>query len=673
MQPLLSVLLSLLVLGGIPLSVFAQKSEKNDTVVKQKTLPFKTKVKYADALFNAGNYYDAIEVYKEALNEKPDNHYCVYQLGESFYKARDYATAEKWFGKLIESGADGNYPLSYFRYAMMLKMNAKYDEAKYAFAKFALRADGDNLTRAKREIEACEFARVNIEKPTDFRVAHLGDSLNTPYAEYAPAVREDKLYYASLNRDTSLNPEFPLSHIFVSEKNSNNWQKGKLVKGEVNSSQIHSGNPAFSADGKRMYFTQCTDNGEANIRCEILLSHFENGFWGQPILLGREVNDGKFNNTHPAPAFGDSTTDILYFSSNRTGGIGGFDIWYSEVKFDGTAKPAVNLGNVINTIDDEVTPFYFKNKLHFSSNGHIGFGGLDIFSSSGMKSGWTKPQNLGFPLNSSVDDFYFTRGELPKIYYFVSNRPGIIGLKSATCCDDIFVAEDLSVPVLSFRGRVYEKGESDPVLLTGARVEVFEFKGENKTTLYDELLVGDFKFSYDLTAGKFYEFKIQKKAYFPEIFKVSTKDLLESEIMNREIALMKIEKNRTYRLENVYYEFDKTNLTEESKVVLRRLFDLLMENPKLVVEISSHTDNVGKADYNQKLSQQRAESCVKYLVSLGIEGKRLIPKGYGQTVPVAPNLKPDGTDNPDGRKLNRRTEFMVVGELSRVGDMIIFD
>lgn len=666
-------ILSLCMCVALPFSVAAQKKAKNDSIEEKITLPLKIKIKYADALCAAGNYYEAIEVLHEILNEKPDNTHAMYHLGECYAKARDYVNAEKWFGRVIEAGADGTYPLVYYHYAMMEKMNGKYEQAKYTFAKFALRADAAYVDRARREIEACDFARTAMESPALFKVNHLDSLINTPYSEYSPAVFEDKLYYASLNHDTSMSAEKSLSHLYSSEKNSAEWKKGSLLPVPMNSAEYHSGNCAFSTDGKRMYFTRCTDNGEANIHCMIFLSKFEGGFWTEPVSLSEEVNIEVFTSTHPAVMQGDSVTDILYFTSNRPGGRGGMDLWYSEVNFDGKATAPVNLGPVVNTVDDEVTPFYHKNKLYFSSNGHVGLGGLDIFYSSGLKSGWVKPQNMGYPVNSSADDFHFTRGETPKKYYFVSNRAGSIGLKSATCCDDFFSAEDLSAPKFAVRGIVVEKIDTSLAALTGARIEVFEVIGNYRSTVNDLLLPGDFKFFLEMGAEKNYELKVQKKGYFPEIVSVSTKGLLEADTFVRDVTLTRIEKNKAYKLDKIYYEFNKTEITAESKATLKQLYDLMQENPKLVLEISAHTDDVGKEEYNMNLSQQRAQNCVNFLIKEGIEAKRLIAKGYGESQPVAPNKKPDGSYDEEGMQQNRRTEFKVVGELSRVGDKIIYD
>ncbi len=179
-------LISFLLVLTLPFSGYCQKNDKSET--EKAALPLKVKIKYADALFQTGNYYDAIKEYEEILSMKPDNLRAAYQVGECYFEARDYVKAEKWYQKVIDAGADGGFPLVFYRLAMMQKMQGNYETAKYTFAKFALRAQGDDITRAKREIEACDFARIAVENPSLFQLTHLGEPINSPYSEYAPGV-----------------------------------------------------------------------------------------------------------------------------------------------------------------------------------------------------------------------------------------------------------------------------------------------------------------------------------------------------------------------------------------------------------------------------------------------------------------------------------------------------
>ena len=214
---------------------------------------------------------------------------------------------------------------------------------------------------------------------------------------------------------------------------------------------------------------------------------------------------------------------------------------------------------------------------------------------------------------------------------------------------------------------MFETSDTAKVQLTGARVEIFESDKGGKKTALDKVLAGDFEFSYDMSEGRDYEIKVQKKGYFMQSLTLAASDNPEFDDILKDFTLERIEKNKAYRLDKIYYEFNKSSLTDESKAALQNLYELLSENPKMVVEISSHTDDIGKDAYNLKLSQNRAQSVVDYLIYLGIESKRLIPKGYGESTPIAPN------NTEAGRQENRRTEFKIIGELSRVGDKVIYD
>src|SRR5690606_12731413 len=279
--------------------------------------------------------------------------------------------------------------------------------------------------------------------------------------------------------------------------------------------------------------------------------------------------------------------------------------------------------------------------LYFSSNGHIGMGGFDIFSAKGEKTEFETPVNAGYPLNSGADDIYFTAGETKKMFYFVSNRPGIIGLKSETCCDDIFSAFNNFVPKFAVEGSITQVHEGEVNALSGVKITITDVTDGTEKIVKSDELSGD-KYFYDLQAGKKYNIKFQKKDHFPEYLAINTIGVEESETFSHNIGLNKIVKNKAYTLAKIFYDYKSTALKDESKGVLDTLYALLIENPEIIIELSSHTDSIGSDSYNMQLSQGRAESCVNYLVAKGLPKERLIAKGYGRNFPIAPNTKPDG-------------------------------
>jgi OmpA-OmpF porin, OOP family len=644
-------------------------------------LPYKVKLKYADELFRVGNYFQAMDVYLDLTNDKPENYYLTYQLAQCYMNARDYKQAEAKFRSVAEK-ASSDYPLAQYYYAMMLKMQGRYDEAKTAFGNFSSKSQSDEnkkfADKAKREIEACDFAKNLVANPTTFQVTHIPANLNKSLTEFSPKVLNGELYYASLNMDSILNGQFygkklTLSHIYKADGTAGSWTQGKPIASPLNNDTEHTGNPSFSEDGKRVYFTKCEATGERNIKCKIYMSQFSNGKWGAAVELGAGINNADANNTHPAVSKGEADSDILYFSSNRKGGKGGYDIYFAEVKYSGTSGAAQNAGDVINTSDDEVTPFFSDKAglLYFSSNGHLGLGGHDIFSAKGSKGAFEKPTNMGYPLNSSADDTYFTTGEDKKTYYLVSNRPGIIGEKSETCCDDIFRAYNNFVPKFAVAGNLTQKHEDRESPLNGVKVTLIDVTDGKEKIVKKDSLVNASNYFFNLEPEKKYNIKFQRKDHFPEYASVSTTGLEESDTFNINGVLNKIVRNKAYNLARIFYDYNSASLREESKVVLDTLYMMLVENPDMVIELSSHTDSIGSDSYNLKLSQGRAESCVNYLIAKGIPKERVIAKGYGESQPIAPNSS-GKRDNPEGRQKNRRTEYKIIGELKNKDDKIIF-
>ncbi len=356
------------------------------------------------------------------------------------------------------------------------------------------------------------------------------------------------------------------------------------------------------------------------------------------------------------------------------------DIWYSIQSFrDDDFRSARNLGRTVNTEQDEMTPYFdiSSNTLYFSSNGHVGLGGFDIYKTEGFRRRWQDPKNLGHPINSSVDDLYYhLRNE--REGYFVSNRPGVIALKNETCCDDIFSFRYKEILRFAVTGFVYDKADTTQTPLSDAVVTLYglnEMEGDTATTQkYEEILLdtdsitgeNDTAYFFNLKPGKRYRLSAVKDSYLVGKRSISTINRDTSDTMQINIPIKKIQKQESFIVENIYYDFDKATLKDESKPGLDSLIMFLEDNPQLIVEISAHTDSIGSKRYNQRLSQKRAESVVDYLVNQGIDTARLKAKGYGESQPIAPNTKPDGSDNPKGRAKNRRTEFKILGEMEDV-------
>lgn len=637
-------------------------------------LPPLKKKRYAKQLLEAGNYFQAIKAYQFLVDENPEDASFAYKLAQSYRGARNYPKAAKWYKKSYEFNA-GKKPAAQYWQAMMLKMDGQYDKAIQVFNQF-LKSDQASSVEtlqqyAKMEKKAYQFIQKEQERSPHFKVNNMGKKINSFYSDYAPEVTEgNKLVYSSLNLDSTKNSafisdKFPLSHLYQTKIEDDAWTESDPVKFPINTSSDNSGNASFSPDGDRLYFTKCTAESNVDIKCNIYMSKKEEGGWQEPIKLGPSVNKEDVTNTHPAVAKGQNGKDLLYFVSNREGGQGQKDIWYATVSDDGSTSKATNLGSSINTERDDVTPYYSTKDtaLYFSSNGHIGMGGLDIYKVKGHKNDWGKPENLGKPFNSSADDMHFTEGEHWRIDYLTSNREGTLTKKHATCCDDIWRVKNTVAPEFAVKGKIQQWGEdSVKKPLKGVNVSVYNITGDKSELVYEDSVLKP-NYFVDLEVDKKYEIKFEKPNYFFKKNEYSTIGREESDTFSTNVTLQKIEKDKSYKLSNIYYDFGDTTLRDRGKQTLDKLHEIMTDNPNLVIQLAAHTDSIGTKQNNKEISQGRANSCVNYLSNKGIDKKRLKAKGYGESKPIAPNTNPDGTDNPEGRQKNRRTEFKIIGEL----------
>lgn len=675
-----SSLIFAVLLLGYSLSIFAQEEvAEGNTQDPLAGFAYKKRLKYADEALDYGNYFQALDLYKAFLEEKPGDNMLYYKIGFCYMEARDYKNAEGYFSKAIESG--NTDVKAYYYKALMLNHQAKYDAAKNFYAKAVQKGESPWSEWAKEKINACDFAKKLVEDSVNYKVTHLDPPVNGPFTDYAPKVYNNDLYYSSLNTDSILNQQFyrenkkNYSRIYKSSNSGSEWTQVKPLSFPLNGSDFHSGNYSLTDDGKRVYFTKCQDQGNANVTCKIYLSIKKGGIWDEPIELGSGVNASKANNTHPAVAQAEGY-DILYFTSNRENGMGGFDIYSAEVNKEGNVSNVKNLEAPINTSGNEKTPFFNskKNLLYFSSDLHLGLGGFDNFSAEKTEDGWAQPINLGYPINSSADDQFYASGEDKKTYYFVSNRPGIIGLKSETCCDDIFRAKDLFIPVFAIEGNLFEQLDSSSTkAISGVKIAIYEITDNGKKLVSVDSINDATSFIKPLQAEKKYEVEFKKDGYFSINKTISTMGIEESDTFSTDVTMEKIRKDKSYTLSNIYYAYNSSELNDASKQTLDQLYTILQDNKSLIFELSSHTDSIGSRGYNEKLSQKRAQSCVDYLLEKGISKDQLIAKGYGESMPIAPNTNSDGSDNPEGRAKNRRTEYRIIGEFDHKGDEVILE
>lgn len=659
----------------------AQKSKydnpADDPVSK---LNYEKKLRWTDNLFRSGSYFNAADYYAQLLREQPRNPYLVYQLAECSWYMRDYVPAAENY-RYVYALAPDLCPEAIYKQGLMLKQQGEYDAAIAVFNQFIK----DNpktfkklKDRARNEIKGCEMAKQSMLDPIQANVKNLGPNVNSAYTELAPyPLGDTALLFATMISNelvdiTTEERKDYVSRFMVSRKFPDYMKQGDgkvdtfqwalpFNDGKFNSDKYHVGNGCFSPGGDRFYFTRCLEDKTHDMTCHIFVSHFEGKEWGQPEQLGFDINESNSSSTQPFIAKV-GRNEVLFFSSNREiQSRGGFDIWYSVYNDkQNTYRRPQNAGKLINTAGDEQSPYYDskEGRLYFASNGLVGMGGFDIYSADGGPSRYTNVRNLGYPINTSADELYYIQDPVGKTdAYIVSNRIGSIALKNPTCCDDIWRVQ--YEPSIFAMGRVLDSKTKQPI--TEVVVKMVDEKGQLKTFNSTD---GQFQFStprahtYQITADKSgYMVTTQQEV---DLTNIKREDPDDTVWVN--VYMQKIEIDEEFRLDNILYDFDRATLRPESMADLERLTRLMNNNPYLNVEILSYTDGKGTPDYNQNLSQQRAQSVVNYLVNNGIERSRLSAVGKGPIDPIAPN-QIDGKDNPEGRQQNRRTTFRISSEI----------
>ena len=631
---------------------------------------------------NFNDYASAVMYYEKYCELKPKDYKAAYQLAEACRLSKNYKKAESAYKKAYELNPQKN-ALALFNYGAMLKSNGKYEEADKQFTKFKKEYKGKDkntyVQRIKSNAKTAESAKTIISKQLKIDIQPLDSSINTAHIEYSPVfINDSTMIYASLKTDKTFynfNPEDssadePFRKLYIAEKTGRVWHDKGLMDGPFNKEGYHCGNGAYSVDGKRFYFTRCKKKSDNEVICAIYVSRLENGVWQEPESIGKNVNDPQYTATQPTVAFDNvKKTDVVYFVSNMPNGRGGLDIWYTQ--YDSKKKEyriPKNAGTKINTAGDEYSPFYDTDlsTMYFSSDGWPGLGGLDIFKTNGELKNWSTPENMGTPLNSGSDDLYYVLNKMNKDNGFiVSNRQSSAGSDKLSCCDDIYSFRWLESIHMFVKGVVTDGDSAQLVPLDRATVQL-ELKG-NDDTLYvpvqSAITVKDGNYTIELIPGKDYRVVVKRDGFLSTEYTFSTKGKVDDVPIMINAPLTR-PTDAAIELKNVYYEYGSATLSEDSKNVLdTTLLRFLINNPEIVIEMNSHTDNIGDDKSNLKLSQKRAESVVNYLVLKGIEKERLKAKGFGETQPIADNQNADGSDNPKGRQLNRRTEFRIVGKL----------
>lgn len=619
--------------------------------------------KKATKAFNRGEYQNTINLLrKPAANNSGKANFLI---AESYRLSNRAKEAEPYYEKARGGGFDKDS--IQFYYAKSLKANSKYEEAKAQLKELEARTLNIPLKeRAADELSALEYLTNLRQKPSYYKVKNL-ELLNTPASEYAPAYLNNELYFTSSRGNGKIYEATgtPFTNIYKASS------RGAIVDVTtvaplppgINTENVNNGCVTFSPDGKIMVFAKGNTGRKKGAEdVDLYMARYRNGAWSEPTIITGSVNTPKSWDSSPAFSHDGRT---LYFASNREGGYGGTDIYAAQMDSRGRFSRVRNLGPEINTAGNEMFPYVAEDtKLYFASDTHPGFGGLDLFVVKRVN-GKNTIENLGEPVNSTGDDFgiFLVR---PDRGFFTSNREGGKG------DDDVytFVNEDPDLKVVNYylAGITYTPDKEGKLqLLPNTKVSLID---ANSNVMQDYVTGNDGKFLFRVYENEEYNLIGEQDGYLVKRQTYSTfgrsvdpktlKDLITNITFDTVMVLEKIEINKVFRLENIYFEFDSARIQPSAAKELDKLVQLLIDNPEIKIEMGSHTDSVGSNTYNYELSQRRAQSTVRYLISKGISAERLEARGYGEEKPIARNTNPDGTDNPKGRDMNRRTEFKIL-------------
>jgi len=504
--------------------------------------------RFAKNSIRAGDVQSAIYFYEAYRKIQPNDSKINYELANLHNQARNYLKARDLYFLVIEED-EHKYPLSRFYYAQMLKSTGDYENAIAHFDMFRKDYKGNKDSRtysrlARNEISGCDSALAIIQNPLNVTIQSLNSSINGPHIELSPIpVDDNNFIYASLKVDslvffTDVNADtaIPVRQFYRAHKEGMDWMGGDLLEGEINIPGVETGNGVFSRDGKRFYFTRCVKNWQGKVICSIYRSTKEDKVWGKPEKLPPMINDPNYTITQPALArTAKSNREIIYFVSDRPGGKGGLDIWYTvwNDEKDLYSEPR-HVGSRINTAGDEMTPFYnFANRtLYFSSTGLPGIGGLDVFKTFGERKKWSDVENVGYPINSSYDDLYYTVSRKQEDGFFVSNRPDSLDMN--TCCDDIFYYRLNDFIRITVTGVIYpfetdrfgrkkdltgfdfmNPGEDVKPLNNAVIAMHVMDKKENEYVFVDRYTTGeDGRYYFTMAPDQDYEFKMEGFQYF---------------------------------------------------------------------------------------------------------------------------------------------------------------
>jgi outer membrane protein OmpA-like peptidoglycan-associated protein/Tol biopolymer transport system component len=650
---------------------------------------------YKDALFSADEFFDqgpnmhrkALVYYLRADSMDPSRADIKYRIGRCYLNSSLKYNAQAYFQKASELNPNVSFDIHYYL-GYCFQLDLKWDQAQAEYELFKAKLSPNkkenrkDLVEVSKRLEEVAIGKDLVQHPVRAQIENLGSGINGPYTDYSPVISADEsvLMFTSRRNNTTggkVDPNYDefYEDIFVSNRFNNTWTIPENLGPPVNTPG-HDATINLSPDGQKLLI-YIDDDGSGNI----YMCKLEGDKWSKPEPFPRQISS-KAHESAASYSFDEKT---LYFVSDRSGGLGGSDIYACSLDENGKWGEARNLGPSINTSYDEQTPFMMPDgkTMYFSSKGHASMGGFDIFKAEMDTSGnFGPPTNIGYPVNTPDDDMAFVLSANGRHGYYASVRREGYGLRDiylisflgkekypSLSNEDVLLA-GMAKPVVEV-GSMMAKAEqikvSNVIILKGvvlddetgapleatisvmdnaAGKEVASFKSNSKTG----------RFLVSLPSGKNYGISIQAPSHLFHSENVDLSIQIVNQEIVKDIRLKSISVGTRLVLRNVFYDFDKATLRKESISELNLLVKILEEHSAMKIELSSHTDNKGAEKYNLELSQRRSQSVLDYLVSKGIKANRLQAVGYGFSVPIASN------DTEPGRQMNRRTEIKIVSK-----------
>ena len=595
--------------------------------------------KVADKLFDRYEYLDAATEYLKLADKGKGDNYVYKQLAESYYNVFNTKEAVKWFAKATQEKQDAE---TYYKYAQMLKAEGNYSEADKQMEQFAILAPDDQRAIAFKSNPQYLPVLQSQAKLYDI----VKSDISSENIDFGAVLTEDKsLYFASARNISKKKSNFndePYLDLYKATYNSNGTISEAVAVDNLNT-RWHDGPSSVTFDGNTMYYGSESFNEK-----EFTKDKVKNVKFGKIYLYKATKVDGAWTNSKPLP-FNSAAYDVrnpsiskdgktLYFSSNMPGGEGGEDIWKVSVNGDEYGTPE-NLGSIINTEANESFPFITDdNVLFFSSNGKEGFGGLDVFKINLNES--PEVVNVGAPVNSEKDDFAFSYNTTNKVGFFSSNRAGN---------DDIYVAN----PVCGVKGTLRILDAKTNAAVEYAKVSISDESAASAGTLLTDSK-GEASFPLNCEVG--YSGTVSKSGYENGTFNVTKSSENQVVVEVRLEPIVPIITEKEVILQPIFFEFNKSNITQEGAAELDKLVQVMVEHPNMVIFAKAHTDSRGSDKYNLNLSERRAKSTVQYLISKGIASERISGQGFGESEPKL--ICEKCTDEEYAQ--NRRSEFLIV-------------